>query len=149
MAKRFCSSLVRGALGAIFTVPSQARPANPVPTLSRTPSRTEVITTSAKTPSIRRVRVSAERSLWAQSSTKLPRTISHPRASQASGDRDGSESWRALLIAERLHRAQARRAPGREQREDESEHRREQVRVDEAHRVHVQRNVDDRRDDPG
>ncbi len=59
MAKRFCSSEVFGALGVSTSVPSQLMPAKPVETLSMTPSSTEIITTSAKTPSINSVRVSA------------------------------------------------------------------------------------------
>ena len=64
-----------------MTVPSQLMPEKPVAILSMTPSMTEVMTTSAKTPSIRSVSVSVERSLCAQSSTSPPLTISQPRAS--------------------------------------------------------------------
>ena len=63
------------------TVPSQAMPSNPVPTLSRTPSSTDVSTTSAKTPSMSSVRVSIERSLCAHSSTSPPVTTSNTRFS--------------------------------------------------------------------
>ena len=67
IAKRFCSSEVSGAFGTMTAVPSQLMPAKPVVTLSITPSRTDVITTSTKTPSINSVSVSVERSLWAHS----------------------------------------------------------------------------------
>ena len=74
-------------------MPSQLMPANPVATLSLTPSSTEVITTSAKTPSISRVRVRIERSLCAQSSIRPPVTTSQTRASadaEAAAAADGA-----------------------------------------------------------
>src|SRR6266540_5614526 len=61
-------------------VPSQLMPEKPVVTLSITPSRTDVITTSTKTPSISSVSVSVERSLWAHSSRSPPRTTSRYKA---------------------------------------------------------------------
>ena len=75
-----------------MTVPSQLMPEKPVPILSMTPSMTELITTSAKTPSIRSVSVSVERSLWAQSSTKPPLMIS--QASESFAPKDSSPAPR-------------------------------------------------------
>ena len=66
-----------------MTVPSQLMPEKPIAILSMIPSMTEVITTSAKTPSASSVSVSVERSLCAQSSTRPPLTISQPRESLA------------------------------------------------------------------
>ena len=68
-------------------VPSQLMPEKPVPILSMTPSRTDDMTTSAKTPSMRSVSVNVDRSLCAQSSTRPPLTISQPRASRAPTER--------------------------------------------------------------
>ena len=63
IAKRFCSSVVAGWSGASMTVPSQLIPEKPMAILSMTPSMTDDITTSAKTPSMRSVSVRVERSL--------------------------------------------------------------------------------------
>ncbi len=79
MAKRFCCSEVLGGRGTRTSVPSQLMPAKPVETLSLTPSSTEVITTRAKTPSMRSVRVSSERSLCAHNSIRPPVTTSQTR----------------------------------------------------------------------
>jgi len=75
-ALRAFTDRLLGRGDATITVPSQLIPANPVAMRSMTPSKTEVITTSAKTPSMRSVRVSVERSLCAQSSTNPPRITS-------------------------------------------------------------------------
>src|SRR5215471_16665181 len=157
IAKRFCSSVVAGESGASITVPSQLMPEKPIAILSMTPSMTEVMTTSAKTPSIRRVSVRVERSLWAQSSTRPPLMISQPSASFAGNDRRrgglacetavaGSESA-CSLIAQRLHRREARGLPCREEGEREAEDRGEHVRHDEALRVDVERDAERRGDD--
>ena len=90
MANRFCSSVVSGSLGLMTTVPSQAIPSNPVPTLSRTPSSTDVSTTSAKTPSMSSVSVRADRSLCDHSSTRPPRDDLEHR-----GSGDGARARRA------------------------------------------------------
>src|SRR5207247_10873196 len=105
--------------------------------LSITPSMTEVMTTSAKTPSIRSVRVNDERSLCAQSSTSPPLTISQLRATFAPSGRRfngvtalkagaGTDSAR-LLIPQRLHGREAARLPGREEGKDEAGNRRQPI----------------------
>src|ERR1700753_2342394 len=125
MAKRFWSSLVLGSLGATMMVPSQLMPAKPVDTLSTMPSRTEVITTRAKTPRVRRLSVSRERSLWAQSSTKPPLTTSATRLAWARRPRLGRGAAARLapasLIAQGFHRGQAAGLPGRIEGEEKAE----------------------------
>ncbi len=83
ITNRFCSSEVSAAFGTTTAVPSQLIPANPVVTLSMTPSKTDVRTTRTKTPSIRSVSVRTDRSLCAQSSRKPPRTTSNIKARRA------------------------------------------------------------------
>src|SRR5262245_24929901 len=158
--KRFCSSVVSAESGATMIVPSQLIPENPIAILSTTPSRTELITTSAKTPSIRSVSVSVERSLCAHSSTNPPLTISQPsdslapterrRCSRRRGAAEAGASGRACsLITQRLHRREARGLPRRIEGEQEAEDGGEQVREDEALRVDVQRDADRGGDDLG
>src|SRR5262245_55903945 len=157
MAKRFCSSVVAGDSGASMTVPSQLMPEKPIAILSITPSMTEVMTTSAKTPSIRSVNVRVERSLWAQSSMRPPLTISQPSASFAPKERRRggrfSETAAAVsgsacsLIPQRLHRREARGFPRGEEREREAEDGGERVRRHEALGIDVERDAERRRDD--
>src|SRR5271169_27508 len=142
IAKRFCSSEVWASLGTITAVPSQLIPEKPVVTLSRTPSSTDVMTTSAKTPSMRSVSVRIERSLCAQSSIRPPVTTSQIRASRAPGEREPA----TLLIAQRLHGREAAGLQGGVDREEEAEDEGQQERPDEALRVHVERDLEDRRD---
>src|SRR5687768_4844820 len=139
MANRFWSSVVRASLGLMTTVPSQAIPAKPVPTLSRTPSSTDVSTTSAKTPSMSSVRVRTERSLCDHSSTSPPATTSTTRFTRAPKESP-------LLIAERLHRGQAAGLPRGVEREDEAEGGSEQERPHEARGLHVERDLEERGD---
>src|SRR5271169_155028 len=140
IAKRFCSSEVWASLGTITAVPSQLIPEKPVVTLSRTPSSTDVMTTSAKTPSMRSVSVRIERSLCAQSSIRPPVTTSQMRESRAASERE------TLLIVQRLHRGEAARLQRRIDREEEAEDEGQEERPDEALRVHVERDLEDRRD---
>src|SRR5664280_2210030 len=151
IAKRFCSSEVCASLGTITAVPSQLIPEKPVVTLSRIPSSTDVMMTSAKTPSMRSVSVRIERSLWAQSSIRPPVTISQMRASRAPSERRRtalSSSGRGrLLIPQRFHRGEPAGLPGRVDREEEAEDEGKQEGPDEALRVHVERDLEDRRDD--
>src|SRR5262245_7368394 len=139
MANRFWSCVVSASLGLMTTVPSQAIPWNPVPTLSRTPSSTDVSTTSAKTPSMSSVRVRAERSLCDHSSTSPPVTTSTTRFTRAPKET-------SLLIAERLHRGEAAGLPRGIEREDEAESRSEEEGPHEAHGPHEERDLQERGD---
>src|SRR5260221_900710 len=139
MANRFCSSVVCGSLGLTTTVPSQAIPSNPVPTLSRTPSSTDVSTTSAKTPSMSRVSVSADRSLCDHNSTRPPVTTSTMRFTRAP-----QES--SLLITQRVHRGETARLPRRVEGEDEPEGRSQEEGPGEALRMHEERHLQEGRD---
>src|SRR5262249_3393035 len=119
------------------------------------------MTTRAKTPSIRRVRVKVERSLWAQSSTRPPLMISHPRESRAPNERWRGRAIRPVevpvvgtarplttsLIAQRLHGRQARRLPRREEGEDETKDGGQQIRRHKTLGVDVERDADRGGDD--
>src|ERR1039457_3326502 len=142
IAKRFCSSEVCASLGTITAVPSQLIPEKPVVTLSRIPSSTDVMMTSAKTPSMRSVSVRIERSLWAQSSIRPPVTTSQMRASRAPSERRRT----SLLIPQRLHRGEPAGLPGRVDREEEAEDEGQEEGPHEALRVHVERDLEDGRD---
>src|SRR6185503_4127267 len=139
MANRFCSSVVSAALGWRTTVPSQAIPWNPVPTLSRTPSSTDVSTTSAKTPSMSRVRVRTDRSLCDHSSTSPPVTTSNTRFTRAPRES-------RLLIAQGLHRGETAGLPRRVEGEDEPEGRGQEEGPAEAHGLQEERDLQERRD---
>src|SRR5512143_2707422 len=156
MAKRFWSSVVSAAFAWTTAVPSHAIPSKPVPTLSRIPSRTEVMTTRAKTPSIRSVRVRIERSLCAHSSTNPPLMVSQTRPSWAAAERrrtagPGSAAAGAsratLLIPQGLHGREPRRLPRRVDGEDEAEDEGEAEGPDEAQRVHPERDLERLGDD--
>src|SRR5262249_31607833 len=149
--------VVAGESGASMTVPSQLIPEKPIAILSITPSMTEVMTTSAKTPSIRSVSVRVERSLCAHSSIRPPLMISQPSASLAVNDSRrggrargtaaaGSESA-CSLIPQRLHGREARGLPRREEGKSEAEDRGERVRRHEALRVDVERDAERDGDD--
>src|ERR1017187_1343531 len=142
IAKRFCSSEVCASLGTITAVPSQLIPEKPVVTLSRIPSSTDVMMTSAKTPSMRSVSVRIERSLWAQSSIRPPVTTSQMRASRAPSERRRT----SLLIPQRLHRGEPAGLPGRVDCEEEAEDEGQEEGPHEALRVHVERDLEDGRD---
>src|SRR5215203_7239572 len=162
MAKRFCSSEVSARLGTSTSVPSQLMPAKPVETLSLTPSSTEVITTRAKTPSMSRVRVRIERSLWDHSSIRPPVTTSQTRAARVprpwrrrwtkpSPPRKASFAWRSIdsLIAQCLHRRLPAGLGGRVEGEQEAEDDGQQGGPEEAQRIDRQRHADRFRDHPG
>src|SRR6202035_275135 len=158
MAKRFCSSEVFACLGTRTRVPSQLMPAKPVDTLSCTPSSTEVITTSAKTPSMRSVRVRIERSLCAQSAIRPPLTTSHTRAARtprlrrrrtvsrptsATGPRTS-----ASLIAQALYGRLPAVLGGRIEGEEEAEGEGQEGGPEEAQGSERQRHADRVRDRP-
>src|SRR6266545_2599761 len=153
IAKRFCSSVVSGGLGWITTVPSQLIPEKPIAILSMTPSRTDVMTTSAKTPSMRSVSVRIERSLCAQSSTNPPTTTSQTMPSRApQGRRRATRRFvppaarATLLIPQRLHRREAARLPGGVKGEEEAKGCRECEGPGEARGPHVERGLEEGRD---
>src|SRR5678815_267684 len=118
-------------------------------------SSTDVMTTSAKTPSIKSVSVRSERSLCAHNSIRPPRTTSPYSASLARKGRpvgreteDGRrETKTSLLIPKSFHRRQARGLECGIEREEEAERDREQEREEEALGAHVERDPDRRRDD--
>src|ERR1035437_7097281 len=131
-------------------------PAKPVETLSRTPSRTEVLTTSAKTPSMRSVSVRIERSLCAHSSTSQPAMNSWKRLNLAPQDRrrpstglvpPAATGKETLLITQRLHRGKPAGLPRRVEREQEAEGGREGEGPQEAGRLHVELDMEKRRND--
>src|SRR5262245_22972619 len=117
-------------------------PAKPVEILSCTPSSTDTMTTSANTPSMRRVNVRSERSLCAHSSIKPPVMTSQTRASRAPSDlrrgRAGPSdvaAWRGRaisFIAQRLHRRLPAGLGGGVESEEETEHQGHQRGPDEA-----------------
>src|ERR1700728_90923 len=163
MAKRLVSSALLGSFGASSMVPSQLRPAKPVETLSMMPSRTEDMTTRAKTPRVRRLRVSSERSLCAHSSTRPPVTTSTPRLSWVRRPwRRRGAAWRGdtreptatpaatcSLIAQRFHGREAARLPGRIESEEKAEGASQAGGPGEAQRRDGERHADRGGDDLG
>src|SRR6185369_4361722 len=159
IANRFCSSEVCAFLGTSTSVPSQLMPAKPVPILSLTPSSTEVITTSAKTPSMRSVRVRSERSLCAHSSISPPVITSHTSARRTPivrrrtvagpvGSVRAGVNVRISLIAQCLHRRLPAGLDGGAESEQEAEDERHQRRPQKAQRIERQRHADREGDHP-